>query len=70
MTQDFKVIAEFDHSSIGIYHVERQYHGWEWRYDSSWETEAAAFYSAEKLSHTTGDKTRVGVNEAFGGFRD
>lgn len=60
MTQERKVIKEFDRDSWGgHYHVERQYHDWDWRFESSWDTKAAAYYSSEELSRVTGDKTRV-----------
>lgn len=59
MARELEVIKEFDRSWMGEYTVQRQYHGWDWRDESSWDTKAAAYYAAESLSRVTEDSTRV-----------
>lgn len=61
MAQERTVLKKFDRSWGGKYIVQRQYHGWDWQDESSWDTKAAAYYTAEKLSRVTGDSTRVVV---------
>lgn len=61
MAQEETVIREFDRSWGGKYRVQRQYHGYDWRDESSWDTKAASYYAAEELSRVTGDSTRVVV---------